>query len=76
MRGCAMRMTEIPFLKAMARGSPGVRRRRLLDERARRLRAQRVQDAHRDAALDGGPDGGRVQHLGPEVGELGRLVEA
>ena len=37
---------------------------------------QRVQDAHRDAALDRGPDGRGVQDLGPEVGELGRLVEA
>ena len=39
-------------------------------------RVQRVQDAHRDAALDRGLDRRGVQHLGAEVGQLGGLLEA
>ena len=46
------------------------------DQGAGGRRVQGVQDADRDAALDRGLDGGGVEDLGPEVGQLGRLVEA
>ena len=36
----------------------------------------RVEDQHRNILLHRGQDGGGVQHLGAEVGELGCLFEA
>ena len=35
----------------------------------------RVEDQHRDVLLDGRQHGGRVQHLGAEVGQLGGFGE-
>ncbi len=45
------------------------------DERARRVRPAAVEDADRDVGRDRGKDRARVEHLGAEVGELGRLAE-
>ena len=41
------------------------------DARARHVGTPRVQDQHRDVLLDGRHHGGRMQHLGAEVGEFG-----
>ena len=35
----------------------------------------RIQDQHRNILLDGRHDGGRVQHLGAEIGQLGGFGE-
>ena len=76
MRVEAMSIRVRPRLQAMAAGPPSP---------ASTVRVMRVpgasgsvgvEDAHRDAEAHRGQDRGRVQDLGAEVGELGRLVEA
>ena len=45
------------------------------DARARHFGPARIQDQHRNVLLDRRHHGGRVQHLGAEVGELGGFGE-
>ena len=46
------------------------------DARAFVGRVLAVEHQHRDVLFDGGQDGGRMQHLGAEVGKLGGFFKA
>src|ERR1035438_4370856 len=45
------------------------------DARTRNVRAPRIQNQYRNALFDGRQNGGRMQHLGAEIGELGGFGE-